>query len=689
MPDLVTPTPTPNRTAAPVAMRPWVAAGGALAVVSALLAGAWSGATAATAVLDPGVLARYGLPTAVVVAELAASVAIGGLVLAAVVLPRGAAARSVVVVASGAAGVWAVAALARLVLTYSQVAGTPPSSPGFGAELGLFVTAVSLGRTLLGVVVVAAVTCVVAQLVTGPRAALVVAVLASVALAFQAVTGHTTGSTNHELGVAAMFLHLAGAAVWVGGLAAMALVAHRTGRDLAPSVARYSVIAGWCFVAVAISGTVNGALRTGGLEDLTSRYGVLLVVKVLLFGLLGGIGWLHRRAVVGRLAAEAAGTRAAEAAGSPGAEDAPGRDRRRVPGVFWRLVAVELAVMGTVSGVAVALGATAPPVPQEATGELTPAEIVTGHPLPPAPTLELWLTSFRWELLTALGCLAAAVVYLRWVLRLRARGDHWPPSRTVSLLTGLVVLLWATSGGAAVYGHVLFSAHMVQHMTLVMVVPIFLALSAPVTLAARALPRRHDGSLGPREVLLGVVHSRWASFFANPVVAAVNFAGSMIVFYYSRLFEWALTLQVGHLLMIAHFTLVGYLFANALVGIDPGPKRPGYPVRLLILFATMAFHAFFGVALVSDETLLVPEWFGLLGRDWGPSAIADQQTGGAVAWGISELPMLVLAIVLAVSWTRDDERTARRRDRAADRDGDAELTEYNAMLTRLQDRDAR
>jgi putative copper resistance protein D len=133
--------------------------------------------------------------------------------------------------------------------------------------------------------------------------------------------------------------------------------------------------------------------------------------------------------------------------------------------------------------------------------------------------------------------------------------------------------------------------------------------------------------------------------------------------------------------------LAGYLFINAIAGIDPGPTRPGYPLRLLLLFATMASHAFFGVSLVGGNVLLVPVWFGLLGRPWGQSALADQQTGGAVAWGIGELPMLAITIAVAIAWTRDDERTARRRDRAADRDGEAELTEYNRMLTRMADRD--
>lgn len=659
-----------------------MAVGAVVAVLLAVVAAGWSGATAASALLDAGPAVRWGLPALTVLAEISAAVAIGGAVLAAVVLPRhrpeagrtsrtpegkgaaghGDAWASAMLVTAVAAGVWATARVAHLVLTYASVAGTSPSDPGFGAQLGVFLTSISLGRTLLAITVVAALTSAVALLVTGPRGALGTALLATTALVMQATTGHASGASNHELALSSMFLHLTGAALWLGGLAALALVAHRLGPDLRAAVGRYSPIAGWSLVAVGVSGVVNALPRLGGLDGLTTRYGLLVLAKVALTAALGALGWWHRRATIPRL--EARGT-------------------TRAPALFWRLVAVELAVMGAVSGVAAALGATEPPTPLEPPATPTPAELVTGHPLPPEPTALLWLTSFRWDLLPALGCLAALVVYVRWVRRLRARGDAWPLGRTASLVAGVVVLAWATSGGAAVYGHVLFSAHMLQHMVLVMVVPIFLALSAPVTLAARALPARTDGSRGPREWLLGLVHSRWAGFFAHPVVAAVNFAGSMIVFYYTDLFELALTTYVGHLAMIAHFTLAGYLFVNALVGVDPGPRRPAYPVRLVLLFATMAFHAFFGVALVSDETLLVPRWFGLLGRPWGPSAIEDQQIGGAVVWGISELPMLVLAIVLAVSWTRDDERTARRRDRAAERDGDAELTEYNAMLERL------
>jgi putative copper resistance protein D len=107
---------------------------------------------------------------------------------------------------------------------------------------------------------------------------------------------------------------------------------------------------------------------------------------------------------------------------------------------------------------------------------------------------------------------------------------------------------------------------------------------------------------------------------------------------------------------------------------------------LVILLATMAFHAFFGLAIMSGTGLLLADWYGAMGREWGPSAIADQQAGGGIAWGVGEVPTVILAIVVALMWARSDERESKRFDRKADRDGDAELTEYNAMLAKRGER---
>jgi putative copper resistance protein D len=289
--------------------------------------------------------------------------------------------------------------------------------------------------------------------------------------------------------------------------------------------------------------------------------------------------------------------------------------------------------------------------------------------------------------LFGLLALTMIVVYGRWVVRLRRRGDAWPPGRTVSWVAGAVLLLWVTNGWPAVYSPVLFSAHMLMHMVLAMVTPVLFVLAAPITLALRALPTRRDGSRGPREWLLWVVESWLGRLVANPLVAAVGFVGSMIVFYTTPLFDLALRSHIAHLGMVVHFSLVGYLFVNALIGIDPGPRRPAYPIRLVLLFATVAFHAFFGVAVAESSVLLGADWYGALGLPWGVDALADQRQGANLAWAIGEAPTLALAAAVAVRWAREDERTARRRDRASARDGDAELEAYNAMLAGLAERD--
>jgi cytochrome c oxidase assembly factor CtaG len=280
----------------------------------------------------------------------------------------------------------------------------------------------------------------------------------------------------------------------------------------------------------------------------------------------------------------------------------------------------------------------------------------------------------------------AVVLYLIGVRAMRTRGDSWPVLRTIGWVLGWAIFAWATSGAPGVYGRVLFSAHMVMHMTVAMAAPILMVLAAPVTLALRSLTPRQDKTLGPRELLLGLVHSRFLAVIGNPVVAAALFFFSLVVFYFSPLFELALRTHTGHVLMTTHFLLSGYLFAWVLVGIDPGPRRWPPALRLVILFVTISFHAFFGVALITGSTLLAPTYFQSLHLPWVVDLLADQRVGGAVAWGVGELPTLALALLVTLAWVRSDGAESRRLDRQADRDDDAALSAYNAYLAALSGR---
>ena len=177
--------------------------------------------------------------------------------------------------------------------------------------------------------------------------------------------------------------------------------------------------------------------------------------------------------------------------------------------------------------------------------------------------------------------------------------------------------------------------------------------------------------------------SRYSHFLTRPAIAGVLFAGSMVVFYYSPAFEFALRSHLGHTLMCVHFLLTGYLFTWVIIGIDPGAGRASYPFRLIMMLVTLTFHAFFGLALMTDTQLLAPTWWTDLGLHDADALLADQHVGGGVAWGAGELPTVAITIILGYLWQKDDRKESIRRDRQADRDGDDELTEYNARLQRL------
>ena len=137
--------------------------------------------------------------------------------------------------------------------------------------------------------------------------------------------------------------------------------------------------------------------------------------------------------------------------------------------------------------------------------------------------------------------------------------------------------------------------------------------------------------------------------------------------------------------MMVHFLAVGLVFFWPIMGVDPGPHRPGYVMRMLELFAGMPFHAFFGIALMMASEPMVGTYEhppASLGID----ALSDQNAAGGIAWAFSEIPSVIVLVALVFQWYRSEQRQARRNDRAADRDGDQELAAYNAYLASLQAR---
>lgn len=273
------------------------------------------------------------------------------------------------------------------------------------------------------------------------------------------------------------------------------------------------------------------------------------------------------------------------------------------------------------------------------------------------------LSAWTFEPVPVLAVVLTAGVYLFGVRALVRRGDHWSGWRTMSfVLGGCGALLVATSSSLATYDTTLLSTHMAQHMVLSMVAPVFLALGAPITLALRTLPGR------PRRVLLSVLHSRLARVVSFPPVAFVFFIASPWVLYFSGWYEATLRSGSLHDLLHLHFVVVGCLFFWPLLGLDPVPGRVAYPFRMLMIFATLPFHAFLGVTIMTMDTLIGGDWYPSLERLWPPSPSADQHIAGGILWASGDLVGLVFFAVLFVQWIRESQREAERVDRRLDRE---------------------
>ncbi|GAA1332909.1 cytochrome c oxidase assembly protein [Pseudonocardia xinjiangensis] len=664
----VEPAAPPPQTKPPSGVAGVVALGTAVAVLVAGGLTALTNARPATSLglPDPGTMTTVGLPAVRAATEVCMVLTIGALLLAAfLVAPqRGGyldvAGYRALRAASWSAAGWTAGAILMVPLSVADALGRPAGDvldPGLLLDLVPRLSDASAwSLTALVAIVVLA----------GCRTVLTwgwSAVLFGIALLGPlpvALTGHSAGGGAHDLASDSLVLHVLAASLWVGGLVAVIGVATMRGPDrsaaLATAVPRFSRLALVCWLVLAATGVVNALVRIPFNALVGSGYGALVFAKAAALILLGALGAAHRRSSVGPAS-------------------------RGETLALLRLGGVEVLLMLGTIGLAVALGRSAPPD----TGAVpSRTEAVIGYDLAGPPTFGRLALDWRFDLVFGTAAIVLALTYLLGVHRLRRRGDAWGAGRTAAWLVGCAALLVATSSGIGRFAPAMFSVHMGQHMILGMLVPILLVLGAPVTLALRALPPSgRAGPPGPREWLLAAVHSPVARWLTHPLVALALFVGSYYVLYFSGLFPAALPEHWAHKLMNLHFLLVGAIFFWPIVGVDPAPRRLPPAARMGLVFASVPFHAFFGLAVMSANTALGGDYYRGLALPWVPDPLVDQHLGGGLAWAAGEVPLLLVVIALLIQWSRQDERSARRDDRRADADGGADLEAYNAMLRRL------
>ncbi|MED7926064.1 cytochrome c oxidase assembly protein [Nonomuraea sp. LP-02] len=218
-----------------------------------------------------------------------------------------------------------------------------------------------------------------------------------------------------------------------------------------------------------------------------------------------------------------------------------------------------------------------------------------------------------------------------------ARTPGWSRWRTAAFTGGAALAAFALTGPLAAYAAADFRGHMTQHLLVAMLAPLGLVLGAPVTLLLRALPRPYARRLGR------LLRARVPHLLSHPVTALVLSTGGVIVLYCTPLYRAATVTPWLHELVLVHSLLAGYLFAWAIAGPDPAPRRPSVPARLVVLGVAVAAHA--GLSQLMYAGL----WVDL-------PVPAAQRTGGAeIMYYGGDLAELLLAGVLVAGW-----RPARR-----------------------------
>ncbi len=614
-----------------------------------------------------GPVVQWGLPLWRVIATAASVVTVGLLGYAAVLGPQGRdgvlapVGRRDVVRAGWVALVWAVSSLMTALWSLAWALGQPIRETLTPDMIGTFAWSVASVRAFLLVALIAAGIAVACLFTTSVTAAASWMVISLIAVALPALTGHASSLGSHGVAMTSDVVHALSMTVWIGGLVVLLFHAVRNDPGTMRAVPVFRTVATWAVVLLAISGAGAAFARMNSIDELwTTSFGLLILLKiVLLLGLLVTARVLQTKVL-----------------GS-------GKQDRLT---LIRFGGLEALLMAAAGGIGVALTQT--PFPRIEVELPTQAETLLGQPFPPPPTFAN--VAFGWHLEPFWIGIAALFLglYIAGVVRLSRRGDKWPVMRTVSWVLGWVSVIWATNAGISLYAMVAMSWHMLAHMVLSMVAPILLAMSAPLTLALRALPSSHSTRRGPREWIVWGMHTWLARFITHPLYVLFIFTVGLYGLYYTPLFSWLMSSHVGHLAMQVHFILSGYLFAWVVIQTDPLPRSLPPWGRLMLAVIAMILHSFFAVPIMMADMAFGSDWYSQVQPPWLTDLVADSQNAGAIAWGIAEIPTFILVLAVAVQWAKSDDREARRHDRRADRDGDADMAAYNQRLRRLAEQDA-
>jgi len=237
------------------------------------------------------------------------------------------------------------------------------------------------------------------------------------------------------------------------------------------------------------------------------------------------------------------------------------------------------------------------------------------------PGVLAWLLAVEW-------------LYVRAVRILRRRGAEVPRGQIACWHAGVALQALALLGPAGAHDDELLSAHMAEHLLVA-------DLAAPLLVAGLRTPVLQF--FLPRAALVGVArrHRLRAAFrrLRRPLVAVPLYVIVLYGWHIAPLFEAATRAPVVHALQHATFVATGILVWWALL--EPQRRRmTGALWKILHILGARLPGMAIGMAFVVARAPLYTGVYDPVERPLGFSALADQQTAGAMMMSVDVLLMV-------------------------------------------------
>ncbi len=243
------------------------------------------------------------------------------------------------------------------------------------------------------------------------------------------------------------------------------------------------------------------------------------------------------------------------------------------------------------------------------------------------------------EVVLGLLLLASAYLLAMGPLRQRLDGpDAVARPRVLCFLGGLAVIFFALNGPLhELSDRSLFSAHMVQHLLLTLVVPPLLLAGTPGWLL--------------RPILKGRGVARTGRVLTRPLVASAIFNVVFAAWHLPVLYDWAMREHPLHIVQHLMFLATGLLLWWPVLSPLPELPRLPPPAQMLYLFLVGIPMVLVAALITLSDEVLYP-FYGEAPHTWGLTPLADQRVGGVIMWVPGTLVFLIAITIVFFRWVK-------------------------------------